>query len=97
MAHQSVEERGFVQPDNHRKVHFGYPCSTGNDRCGTGHPEVAKERGLTWLPHIMPTGDRLFARSRFDAHCPASLGSMQGDGFELQIIDIDLVGSTNNP
>src|SRR4051794_40605025 len=96
MVHQCVEERGFVQPDDHRKVLFGCPCTTGKDWCETDHPEVVKERGLTWLPHVIPTGDRLFARSRFDAHRPSRLGYMQGDGFDLQIIDIDIVCATNN-
>src|SRR5689334_13761516 len=96
MVHQGVEERSFIQADNHRKVLLGGPGTTGNGWCGTNHPEVVKERGLTWLPHVIPTGDHIDACSRFDAHRPSRLGYMQGDSFDLQIIDIDMVCSTNN-
>src|SRR5260221_1123985 len=98
MVNNGVVEWSLIESNNHRKAIITCPRTTSGN-CGAVKQRRLFEQCsvLALLPHSPSTGDRLRTCWRFNADSAVRVSKVQGDGLDVQVVRINLVGSSRYP
>src|SRR5258706_14092106 len=95
MVNKGVVERSLIESNNHRKAIITCPRATSG-ACGAvkQHRLFEQCSVLALPPHSPTTGDRFRTCWHFNADSAVGVSKVQGDGLDVQVVRINLVGSS---
>src|SRR5260221_10752123 len=98
MENKGVVERSLIESHNHHKAIITCPRTTSGDSGAIKQQRLFEQCSLLALPpHSPTTGDRFYTCWRFNADSAAGVSKVQGDGLDVQVVRINLVGSPGYP